>query len=100
MPGWPNTARGVPNSVLRSALFGAFGRGKRKFLRRERIASIEGISIFYTGQRLDQSDLNVWEGVLHLSRNLLLGEPIHGTWWHHAKTEACLGRLTSTFSEL
>lgn len=79
MPGWPDTARGVPNSVLRSALFGAFGRGKRKFLRREPIASIEGISIFYTGQRLDQSDLDVWEGILHLSRNLNLGEPIEFT---------------------
>lgn len=79
MPAWPDTMRGVPNSVLRSALFGAFGRGKRKFLRREPISSVEGVSIFYTGQRLDQSDLDVWEGILHLSRNLNLGERIEFT---------------------
>ena len=24
----------------------------------------------------------------------------YGTWWHHTKTEACLGRLTSTFSAI
>lgn len=79
MPTWPDTMRGVPNSVLRSALFGAFGRGKRKYLRREPISSVEGVAIFYTGQRLDQSDLDVWEGVLHLSRNLKLGERIEFT---------------------
>lgn len=45
MPSWPDNARYVPNRVLRSALFGASGRGKRKFLRREPIASIEGTSI-------------------------------------------------------
>lgn len=76
MPNWPDNIRGVPNSVLRSALFGAFGRGKRRFMRREPIASVEGVSIFYTGQQLDQSDLDVWEGILHLSRDLCLGERI------------------------
>jgi len=79
MPGWPENARGVPNSVLRSALFGAFGRGKRKYLNREPMASIEGNSIFYTGMRLDQSDLDVWEGIIHLSRNNNLGTPIYFT---------------------
>lgn len=79
MPAWSDTARGVPNIVLRSALFGAFGRGKRRFLRREQIASLEGNLLFYTGQRLDQSDADVWEGLLHLSRNLNLGDRIEFT---------------------
>jgi len=79
MPGWPDTARGVPNSVLRSALFGAFGRGKRKYLNREPMASVEGNTILYTGIRLDQSDLDVWEGIIHLSRNNKFGKPIYFT---------------------
>jgi hypothetical protein len=79
MPNWPANQRGVPNSVLRSALFGAFGRGKRKFMQDEPIASVEGVSIFYTGQQLDQSDLDVWEGILHLSRDLRLGARIEFT---------------------
>jgi hypothetical protein len=79
MPNWADTARGVPNSVLRSALFGAFGRGKRTYLNREPMASNAGNLIFYTGIRLDQSDLDVWEGIIHLSRKSILGEPIYFT---------------------
>ena len=76
MPLWPDTVRGVPNGVLRSALFGAIGRCKRVRLDRELIASVEGVVIWYSGMQLDQSDLDVWEGILHFSRNSDLGQPI------------------------
>lgn len=79
LPDWPESMRGVPNGVLRSALFGAIKRGKRGFLQRQPIASLEGVSIIYTGVRLDQSDLDVWEGVLHLSRCSELGAHIEFT---------------------
>jgi len=68
LPSWPESARGVPNSMLRSALFGAIKRGKRRYMEREPIACRRGVSIFYTGLRLDQPDLDVWAGVLHLAR--------------------------------
>ncbi len=32
LPLWPEAVRGVPNSVLRSALFGAIKRGRRAYL--------------------------------------------------------------------
>lgn len=76
MPPWPETVRGVPNGVLRSALFGAIGRCKRARLDRELIASVEGVVIWYSGMQLDQTDLDVWEGILHLSRNADLVQPI------------------------
>ena len=79
LPLWPEPMRGVPNGVLRSALFGAIKRGKRRYLERESIASIKGISIVYTGPRLDQSDLDVWEGALHLARLEKLGNRIEFT---------------------
>lgn len=79
MPLWPEPMRGVPNSVLRSALFGAIKRGKRRYMEREPIASVEGIAIRYTGPRLDQSDLDVWEGALHLARITTLGSRIDFT---------------------
>ena len=79
LPLWPEPMRGVPNGVLRSALFGAIKRGKRRYLEREPIASLEGIAIRYTGQRLDQSDLDVWEGALHLARLIRLGNRIEFT---------------------
>jgi hypothetical protein len=68
LPIWPDAARGVPNGVLRSALFGAIRKGRRKALNREIIEAVDGVSIRYTGWRLDQSDLDVWEQCLHLAR--------------------------------
>ena len=73
LPIWPDAVRAVPNGVLRSAMFGAIRRGARRYLHRERIAALDGIEIFYTGERLDQSDLDVWETVLHLVRLQSLG---------------------------
>ncbi|MCL2524877.1 MAG: plasmid replication initiator TrfA [Betaproteobacteria bacterium] len=79
LPLWPEPMRGVPNGVLRSALFGAIKRGKRRYMEREPIACVKGISIIYTGPRLDQSDLDVWEGALHLARLVKLGNRIEFT---------------------
>lgn len=74
LPIWPEPTRGVPNGMLRSALFGALAKGARRYLERERIAALEGIDINYTGQRLDQGDLDVWANVLHITRIQMLGD--------------------------
>lgn len=74
LPLWPEAVRAVPNGVLRSALFGAIRRGPRRYLDRERVAAIEGVEIEYTGQRLDQGDLDVWECVLHMARSQGMGQ--------------------------
>lgn len=79
LPLWPEPMRGVPNGVLRSALFGAIKRGKRRYMEHESIACVSGVSIVYTGPRLDQSDLDVWEGALHLARVAKLGNRIDFT---------------------
>lgn len=73
LPQWPEAVRAVPNGFLRSALFGAIARGKRRYMERELVASVEGIEIRYTGQRLDQGDLDVWASILHTVRNQDLG---------------------------
>ena len=73
LPLWPDAVRAVPNGFLRSALFGAIRRGARRYMQRERIAALDGIEIFYTGQRLDQGDLDVWEMLLHITRLQGLG---------------------------
>ena len=79
LPIWAEAMRAVPNGVLRSALFGAIRRGARRYMERERIAALEGIEIFYTGQRLDQGDLDVWEMILHLARLQGLGNEYRTT---------------------
>lgn len=73
LPMWPEAVRGVPNAALRSALFGAIKKGPRPYLERQEIHAQDGISIRYTGGRLDQGDLDVWETVLHLARVQALG---------------------------
>lgn len=74
LPVWPDEARGVPNVALRSALFGAIRRGPRRYMKHEPVASVEGMEILYTGERLDQGDLDVWEAVLHFIRQQELGK--------------------------
>lgn len=68
LPVWGDDKRGVPNVVLRTALFTATARGKRPFLERVEIASVGGISVLFTGPRLDQADADVWQNCLHLAR--------------------------------
>lgn len=70
-------SRLVPDAVLRSALFSVQKKGTRAIhWPAKEVASIDNIKIFYTGQQLDQGDLDVWETVLHLSAKVCLGEKI------------------------
>lgn len=73
LPLWPQQTRGVPNGFLRSALFGAIAKGRRRYINGEQLAAIEGVEIRYKGERLDQGDLDVWESVLHAVRLQELG---------------------------
>ncbi len=73
LPLWPEPVRAVPNGFLRSALFGAIRKGRRRYLKAEQLAALDGIDIRYTGERLDQGDLDVWESILHAVRLQELG---------------------------
>ena len=73
LPLWPETKRGAINAVLRSALFAAVQGKGRVALDRELVAAQQGIEIRFTGWQLSQSDLDVWEQVLHLARTQALG---------------------------
>lgn len=72
LPLWPEAVRGVPNGFLRSALFGAIAKGRR-YINGEDLAAVDGVTIRYKGERLDQGDLDVWESVLHAVRLQELG---------------------------
>ena len=73
LPLWPEVKRGVPNAVLRGALFAAVQGKSRMAMERELLAAQKGISIRFTGWQLNQSDLDVWEQALHLARQHPLG---------------------------
>jgi hypothetical protein len=73
LPLWPEPARGIPNPVLRGALFAAVQGKNRAVFQRELLACQKGLQIRFTGIQLDQSDLDVWEQALHLARHHPLG---------------------------
>ena len=92
LPLWPEAKRAAPNAVLRAALFAAIqGKGRQYMLRKELIATQDGVTIRYTGGQLDQADLDVWEQVLHLARTQALGTKCYFT--AHGFLKA-LGRST------
>ena len=73
LPLWPEPKRGAPNSFIRSALFAAIQGKDRQYLKEEVLASQDGITVKYTGEQLNQSDLDVWETIVHLAREQPLG---------------------------
>jgi len=77
LPICSNNISVVPNSVLRSALFGIIKKGRRAYLERKEIASVAGITIIFSGPRLDQADLDVWEQCICIARTEELGNKIY-----------------------
>jgi len=74
MPSWPATVRGTPNACLRCALFaGIQGNERIAYKKRTLLASVDGIEVRYLGVQLNQSDLDVWLQIVHLSRQQLPG---------------------------
>lgn len=73
LPLWPEPKRGAPNSFIRSALFAAIQGKDRQFFKEAVLASQDGITVKYTGEQLNQGDLDVWETIVHLAREQPLG---------------------------
>lgn len=76
LPLWPESMRGAPNVFLRGALFAAIQGKTRKALKRELLPTLKNVEIRFTGWQLDQSDLDVWETVVHLYRLNGLGDRV------------------------
>ncbi|WP_334472950.1 plasmid replication initiator TrfA [Arsenophonus sp. PmNCSU2021_1] len=66
----------VPNTILRSALFGVVAKGARRFEKSILKATINGYSVKYTGEQLDQSDLDVWLECLQRCQDNPLGNTV------------------------
>jgi hypothetical protein len=90
---WPEAVRGIPNVVLRGALFGVTQR--RVWVKDELICSTVETEIYFTGERFNQTDLDLFETILHLGRHQLFGERIEFTTYamlkalgrHNGKTQ-------------
>lgn len=78
LPLWAEAVRGVPNAVLRGALF-SINKVRTVSETRELIATVEGVEIRYTGKRWNQVDLDLFEMLLHLARLQPLGNKVELT---------------------
>jgi hypothetical protein len=81
LPGWPDQVRGIPNDVLRSALFNARNRKQpRRYFRNELVGTMDAsIEIRHTGEELRQSDETYLLQLLHLARGRPIGSPVEFT---------------------
>ena len=71
LPEWAAHKRGTPHSALRSALFAAVNQPR--YMEGELLAAQDGIEVRFTGKHLNQSDLDVWQQVVHLAHPHPLG---------------------------
>jgi hypothetical protein len=88
---WPNGVRGVPNVALRGALF-SISRERETWKKRKELASVDGYQIIFKGERLNQRDLDLWEMLLHISRQQPYGKHIE---FVASDLLKALGRTTS-----
>jgi hypothetical protein len=80
LPLWADYRRGVPNDLVRGALF-TIGNSntRRPYRQQEVIATLGNIEIIYTGQELRQDDEDVFLQLVHLARLSPLGSFIEFT---------------------
>lgn len=75
---WPDGSRAAPNFAVRSSLFSVARQGLvRQYHNQLILASQDGLTVAYTGQQLDQNDLDVYLCVLHAFRFRNLHDSAH-----------------------
>jgi hypothetical protein len=74
---WPDDRRAMPEDFIFSAVFGAVKANRQ--VTREALASINGLTVIYTGPRLNQVHADVWMGIMHLARQLPEGTLVRFT---------------------
>lgn len=98
-------ARGVPDSILRSALFSATRPGKRRQLDNEQVPSVRNVDIWQTGPQLQQIDLDVWIELVRLAAEVqssVISIPVRGLLKRLNRDTGAKsrGRLLSTLERL
>ena len=75
LPFWRDEVRGVPNAILRGALF-SISQRRATASKRTLLETVDGIEIRFKGERFNQTDLDVWEMLIHLARHQPLGDRV------------------------
>lgn len=61
--------RAIPNCFLRGALFGMVKKGKRALVNNIPIFSMSQYNVTFSGEWLDQNDLELWDSLIYLAKN-------------------------------
>ncbi len=69
----------TPNVILRSALFGVVKKGTRAYEKNVLKTSFNGYTVKYSGEQLDQSDLDVWLECVQRCQETALGHTVRFT---------------------
>lgn len=72
---WPEAVRGVPNAALRGALF-SISRLREHLRKLTLLDTVKNLELRFKGERFNQTDLDVWEMLLHLARREPLGRRV------------------------
>ena len=69
---WPESERGIPNELVRCAVFSAKNRKEKRDVYRANapltVPVIGGGEVIYTGEELRQDDETVWMQLIHMSK--------------------------------
>lgn len=61
--------RAIPNCFLRGALFGMVRKGRRGLVNNEQIFTMSNYNVTFSGEHLDQNDLELWDTLIYLAKN-------------------------------
>lgn len=71
---WPDDERAMPGDFIACALFTA--SKSTQYVTRCALASINGLTVIFTGKRLTQVHADVWMGIIHLARERYQGDVV------------------------
>lgn len=94
LPAVSEHKRVVPNALLRGSLFGVVGKGERKYEQKTLKASVQGLTVKFTGQQLDQADLDVYLECIRRCGTLNIGKSVRFRAYDFLKS---IGRNTGRF---
>lgn len=89
---WADDKRAAPNIIYRSALFPALNtKQRRRYVENQKVYSVSGLEVIFTGKQFDQTDLDVYLEILNLAKTVPLGQPVKFSAYSMLKA---LGRCT------
>lgn len=73
---WPDDKRAMPADFIACALFAGIQEKHATYVDGEEIANANGLRIIFKGNRLTQVHADVWQGIVHLARQLPEGSKV------------------------